>query len=139
MEQLQVPPPRSVPPAGGAPGWLRRGAVILGWISAWLTTLVGIAVGYFAVGLGNCKWGFFGERGANSDAPAVTSGDLIAQLLAVGIATLPWWVVLIWPRQPQRRSQAAVVIALVSLFIVAAFLLPQFGRDMEAWESYCLS
>jgi len=111
--------------------------VILGWITAWLTTLLGIAVGFFAVALGNCKLGFFGETGPNSDAPAVTSGDLVGQLIAVGIATLPWWIVVIRPRKPQRRSQALAVIVVVSLLIVAAFLLPQFGRDMEAWESYC--
>ncbi len=121
----------------GTPAWVHRTAVILGWTAAWTMVALGLLVGRIALQLANCKLGFFGEYGPLVDAPGIDSADLVGQLIAWVIATLPWWIVMIWPRRPERRRQAAAVIGIVTIGLVTLFLVPQMGRDMDEWWSIC--
>lgn len=110
---------------------------MVGWIVAWSMSAVGLLTGWVAFQLANCKLGFFGEYGPLVDAPGIDSADLVGQLIAWVIATLPWWIVTIWPGRPERRRQAAAVIGIVTVGLVTLFLVPQMGRDMDEWWSIC--
>ena len=116
---------------------LRRAAVVIGWVVAWSLAALGLLIGWVAFHLSNCKLGFFGEYGPLPDATGIDGADLVGQLIAWGVATFPWWGVMIWPRQPERRRQSVAVIGVITLVLVTLFLVPQIGRDMSGWASIC--